>query len=131
MREGSACRIRRQLLLGQLGPHVPRVLLDEPERLRALLGRHVRDRQGPRAWPGFRRGPGPLTMSPSDWAAMTARARCAAVRLWINARRQVLLRGESPQPLLRPDGTWAGLAPRNAGVIATGRPGTSVKLSER
>ena len=75
--------------------------------------------------------PGPVTMSPSDSAAMTVRARWASLRLSARARPRSCSAASVRCPFLGPDGTSAGFAPRKAGVIATGWPGTSVKLSER
>ena len=75
--------------------------------------------------------PGPVTMSPSDSAAMTLRARWAAVRLWASARPRSCSAARARWPFFGPDGTSAGFAPMKAGVSATGCPGTSVKLSDR
>src|SRR5215471_18925538 len=66
--------------------------------------------------------PGPLTMSPSDCAAMTVRALPLAQALDEGAR-QVLLRGEHPQPALRPRRHVGGIGPEEGWRHGHGLPG--------
>ncbi|KYF63224.1 hypothetical protein BE11_46985 [Sorangium cellulosum] len=61
--------------------------------------------------------------------AITARSRCAGVREARKARPRSSSTASTRRPFPGPEGTSAGLAPRNAGVVATARP-ADVKSSE-